>query len=48
MEKSLGSDHPHVATVLDNLADLYRATERAAEAEKLEQRAARIRAGSAR
>ncbi len=43
MEKSLGLDHPYVATVLTNLAKLYRATEREAEAEKLEERAARIR-----
>ncbi|PJB97384.1 MAG: tetratricopeptide repeat-containing protein, partial [Nitrospirae bacterium CG_4_9_14_0_8_um_filter_70_14] len=39
-----GPDHPDVATSLENLAALYRATQRIAEAEKLEERAARIRA----
>ena len=43
-EKALGPDHPDVATGLENLAALYRATKRDKEAETLEQRAARIRA----
>ena len=43
-EKSLGLNHPHIVTTLDWLAFLYRATQRDSEAEKLEQRAARIRA----
>ena len=43
-EKALGPDHPDVALGLENLAGLYRSTKREAEAEKLEQRAARIRA----
>ena len=43
-EKALGPDHPSVATSLENLAGLYRATNRDKEAETLEQRAARIRA----
>ncbi len=42
-EKSLGPDHPDVASSLENLARLYRATERTREAEELEARAARIR-----
>ncbi len=44
LEKALGPDHPNVATSLENLADLYRATKRGSEAEALEQRAAKIRA----
>lgn len=43
-EKNVGPNHPDVATSLNNLALLYRATNRVAEAEKLEERAARIRA----
>ena len=43
-EKALGPDHPDVALSLENLAGLYRATNRDEEAEKLEQRAAAIRA----
>ena len=43
-EKNVGPDHPNVAQSLNNLADLYRSTKRDEEAEKLEQRAARIRA----
>ncbi|MDA0803982.1 MAG: tetratricopeptide repeat protein, partial [Planctomycetota bacterium] len=43
-EKALGPDHPDVATSLENLAALYRATKRDKEAEPLEQRAAKIRA----
>jgi hypothetical protein len=36
--------HPDVATSLNNLAVLYRATDRIKAAEELEKRAARIRA----
>jgi hypothetical protein len=43
-EKALGPDHPSVATSLENLAELYRATKRNTEAEVLEARAAKIRA----
>ncbi|MFO8015118.1 MAG: tetratricopeptide repeat protein, partial [Phycisphaerae bacterium] len=43
----LGPDHPDVATCLENLAALYRATDRAEQAEHLERRAARVRAASA-
>ncbi len=38
-EKALGPQHPHVATSLNNLADLYRAQGKYAEAEPLYQRA---------
>ncbi len=43
-EKNVGPNHPSVATILNNLAGLYRATKRDREAEKLERRAARIQA----
>jgi hypothetical protein len=43
-EKALGPDHLDVATSLENMAVLNRATKWDKEAEKLEQRAARIRA----
>ena len=43
-EQNVGPDHPDVATSLENLADLYRATKRTTEADALEERAARIRA----
>ena len=43
-EKALGPNHPEVATSLENLALMYRAVKRDGEAERLEQRAARIRA----
>ena len=42
-EKNVGPDHPDVATSLENIAYLYRATKREKEAEELEARAARIR-----
>jgi tetratricopeptide (TPR) repeat protein len=42
-EKALGSDHPKVANILHNLADLYCAQERYSEAEPLYQRALTIR-----
>ena len=43
-EQNAGPDHPDVAVDLNNLAVLYRATNRDDEAELLEQRAARIEA----
>ena len=43
-EKALGPDHPDVATSLENLASLYRATNRPELAKPLEARAAKIRA----
>jgi len=43
MEKALGPDHPDVATSLENMGALYRATKRKKEAKELEARAARIR-----
>ena len=42
-EKNVGPDHPNVATILENLAELYRATGRDKDAEQLELRAAKIR-----
>jgi tetratricopeptide (TPR) repeat protein len=44
-EKAFGPDHPDVAQSLENLAGLYRANKRNAEAAVLEQRAAKIREG---
>ncbi|VAX36257.1 hypothetical protein MNBD_PLANCTO03-1689, partial [hydrothermal vent metagenome] len=44
LEKALGLNHPNVATTLENMAVLFRATDRDDEAEKLEARAAAIRA----
>ena len=41
-ETTLGPDHPNLAIQLNNLANLYRATNRHAEAEPLYQRALRI------
>ena len=43
-EHNVGPDHPDVATSLENLAGLYEATGRDAEAKALEERAAQIRA----
>jgi hypothetical protein len=43
-EKALGPNHPSVAKSLENLAALYRVTDRTKEAEVLEKRAAAIRA----
>ena len=42
-EKALGSEHPNVATGLENYAKLLRKTNREAEAAKLEARAKAIR-----
>ena len=41
-EKSLGPDHPNVATALNNLAGLLRATNRLSQAEPLYRRALTI------
>ena len=43
-EENVGLNHPDVATSLNNLAALYRVTNRDEEAEALELRAARIKA----
>ena len=43
-EDNVGPNHPDVATSLNNLASLYRGTDRSEEAKKLEERAARIKA----
>jgi tetratricopeptide (TPR) repeat protein len=43
-EKSLGSGHPNVKLSLDNLAKLYRATDRPSAAEEVGQRMARLQA----
>jgi hypothetical protein len=40
----LGAEHPEVALSLDNMAALYRETERPDDAEVLEERAEAIRA----
>ena len=42
--KAVGPDHPDVATVLENLATLYRVTNRRKEAKVLKKRAAMIEA----
>ena len=42
-EKAHGSNHPHVAQRLKNVAEAYRGMNRAAEAEPLEARVAAIR-----
>jgi Tetratricopeptide repeat len=43
-EKTLGPDHPDVATTLEGLVLLYRLTNRTAEADALDKRAREIRA----
>jgi tetratricopeptide (TPR) repeat protein len=43
-EQARGPDHPDVALTLENLAELYKATNRLTEAEALEKRAEAIRA----
>ncbi len=43
-DKALGPNHPTVSACLENLAELYRVTNRDDEAETLEQRVVRIRA----
>jgi tetratricopeptide (TPR) repeat protein len=42
-EKALGPDHPHIATVLENMAGFYRKIDRADDAKRLEERVKRIR-----
>jgi tetratricopeptide (TPR) repeat protein len=42
-EKVLGPDHPHIATVLENMAEFYREIDREEEAKRLEERVKRIR-----
>lgn len=42
-EKALGPDHPEVATILGNYAELLRRTRRESEATSLELRAKAIR-----
>ena len=42
-EKALGPDHPHVASVLENMAELYKEMGKKEAAKKLEERAKRIR-----
>jgi hypothetical protein len=43
-EKTPGPDHPNVATILENMAALFRKMDRATDAAPLEERAKRIRA----
>jgi tetratricopeptide (TPR) repeat protein len=43
-EKAFGPHHPDVAKSLENLADLYRKTDRQSQAVEIEERAAAIRA----
>ena len=43
-DKALGPDHPAVAQSLENMATLYRKTDREKAAEELKKRAAAIRA----
>ncbi len=43
-ENALGPYHPNVATSLENLADLYRKTDRTDEADELTKRVEEIRA----
>jgi clan AA aspartic protease (TIGR02281 family) len=48
MEKTLGPNHPDVATILNNLAELYREQGRYAEAEPLYRRSLEIRSHGAK
>jgi hypothetical protein len=43
LEKVLGKNHPHVATVCENMAELYKKVGKEDEAERLEERARKIR-----
>jgi tetratricopeptide (TPR) repeat protein len=43
VEKALGPNHPNVATVCENMVDLYSQIGKEDEAEKLEARARKIR-----
>ena len=42
-EETFGTDHPNVATVLKNMAELYKSIGKKEEAERLEERAKGIR-----
>ena len=44
-EKKLGPQNPNVATVLENMAQLYKTTGRAQQAHELQTRAQSIRSG---
>ena len=43
LEKNFGTNHPIVATSLDNLADYYEGTKRLVEAKALREKAEQIR-----
>ncbi len=43
LEKSFGTDHPHVAAVLKNMAEFYKKFRKEDESKRLEERAKRIR-----
>ncbi len=43
MEEALGKNHPHMATVYENLAEFYRKVGKGDGAKSLEARARRIR-----
>ena len=45
-EKALGKDHPDVATVLENMAELYEEVGKEDEAKRLAERAKGIRSGN--
>jgi tetratricopeptide (TPR) repeat protein len=45
-EKSLGLQHPNVATVLENMAALHKATGNAQQADEFLKRARKIRRGA--
>ena len=45
-EKALGPDHPDVATVLENMVELYKYMGSQEEARRLEERAKAIRRGN--
>jgi len=45
-KKTFGPDHLNVATVLENMAELYNKTGKKDEAKRLEERAKRIRSKS--
>jgi lipopolysaccharide biosynthesis regulator YciM len=43
LEKAFGPDHPHVATVLENMAELYKKMGKEDEVKRFEERAKKIR-----
>jgi tetratricopeptide (TPR) repeat protein len=47
-EKALGKNHPHVAAVCENMAELCRQIGKEDEAERLEARARKIRSNQSR